>query len=113
MRKRLAIILVLAVAIQAILAVAFIHHSDQSGNEFISFDHVQVVSTGGDLDYLGGSQNTPIKDFSSHYCSHYIGVFTNCGREFLASLFPIEKFYFYDFNLTSISISPLFHPPIL
>lgn len=66
MRKKLCGILVFVVVIQAILAVAFIHHSDHSENEVISLDHAQFVLADSDLDYSGNSQQTPLEDFASH-----------------------------------------------
>ena len=113
MRKRLCGILVLAVVVQAIFAVAFIHHSDHSENEVISFEHVQSVSGDSDSDYLANSKLSPLEDFASHHCCHYIAVLTFLGGDFLTSHFSNDKILFYAFNLVSASLSRHLRPPIL
>lgn len=113
MRKRLCGILVLAMVVQAIFAVAFIHHSDHSENEIISFEHIQIVSGDSDSEYLANSKLSPIEDFASHHCCHYIAVLTFLGGDFLTSYFPDEKIFFYSFNLISTFPSPHLRPPIL
>jgi len=113
LQKWLSGIFALTMMAQAMISVVYVHHSDATGAEYVSFDHngelpAALAEAGSEK-----SNESPAKDFDSHNCSHYIGVFLTLTAGVLKIAILSEKTFGYGLKFPSASISPDLRPPIL
>ncbi len=109
MRKWLYGILALIMVVQAVVTVAYVHQSEQSGLEYVSFSH------DADLPLSAGQtgSETPDNDFGCHHCCHCTGIFPPLINGALKTVISAEKHFGYGLRLPSALISPHLRPPIL
>ena len=98
-------------AIQAIVTVAYVHHSEQNGTEYVSFDHAVSVDTlQSDSEKSGKSS---LDDFGCHHCCHCTGIFSFLTNGSIYAILSGVKRFGYILKLPSVSFSPHLRPPIL
>ena len=101
----------LIVAVQAIVAVAYIHHSEQTGTEYVSFDHDTYVNAlQSDSEESGKAS---LDDYGCHHCCHCTGIFSFLTNGSIHAVISEKKRFGYILELPSASISPHLRPPIL
>jgi len=97
--------------VQAIVTVAYVHHSEQTGTEYVSFDHAVSVDT---LQFGSEESDKSSSDgFGCHYCSHFTGIFSYLTNGSIYAVLSEEKRFGYILKLPSASFSPHLRPPIL
>lgn len=106
-------IFALAMMVQAIITVGYVHHSEAAGAEYVSFNHNGELPAALGLAGSEEPDQSPAEDFDSHNCSHYIGVFLSMTSGALNSALSAKKGFGYGLKLPSASISPHLRPPIL
>lgn len=104
-------ILMSVMVVQAVVTVAFVHHSEQSGAEYVSFDHDAPV----DILQAGSSESdtSSLDDFGCHHCCHCTGIFSYLTIGAIYTVLSEGKAFGYSLILPSAPISPHLRPPIL
>jgi hypothetical protein len=101
----------MVMVVQAVVTVAFVHHSEQSGAEYVSFDHdasVDVFQADSDE-----TEKSSLDDFGCHHCCHCTGIFSYLTSGEIYSILSGGKDFGYILELPSALISPHLRPPIL
>ncbi len=101
----------LIMVVQTVVTVAYIHHSEQTGAEYVSFDHdvsVTVLQAGGND--AGGPS---LDDVDCHQCCHCTGIFSFLFPGSISVFLSGEKRFGYLLNLPSAFVAPHLRPPIL
>ena len=111
MRKFLFGILMLTMVVQTIVTVAYIHHSEETGAEYVSFDHDVPVTV---LQIDTNETSIPsLDDVDCHQCCHCTGIFSFLINGNIYTVLSGEKRFGYLLNLPSAFIAPHLRPPIL
>jgi len=111
MRKFLFGILMLIMVVQTVVTVAYIHHSEQTGAEYVSFDHdapANVLQAG-----ANETERPSLDDVDCHQCCHCTGIFSFLFPGSISAVLSGEKRFGYLLNLPSAFIAPHLRPPIL
>ncbi|MCF6216743.1 MAG: hypothetical protein L3J58_11290 [Emcibacter sp.] len=101
----------LIMVVQTIVTVAYIHHSEETGTEYVSFDHdvsVTVLQAGGN-----DAGRPSLDDVDCHQCCHCTGIFSFLINENIYTVLSGDKRFGYLLNLPSAFIAPHLRPPIL
>ncbi len=109
MQKWLYGILALIMVVQTMVTVAYVHQPEQTGLEYVSFDH------GGKLSVPHGQtgSETSDSDIDCHHCYHFTGIFLPMFDGALSTIISTGKRFGYKLRLPSASLSPHLRPPIL
>ncbi len=101
----------LVMVVQTVVTVAYIHHSEETGTEYVSFDHDAPVNI-----FQAGSSETDkpsLDDIDCHQCCHCTGIFSFLINANVSGILSGEKRFGYLLNLPSAFIAPHLRPPIL